>query len=164
MACSSDRVEVALRRDALCVRRAAVCMVDRPDGAGRTIPRAHCDHLTQSRPFCYLAIPQSFDDVAYSTGTGIGIVQSSRSMDLPDKSERGCASSLELDWGIVMHADGSRAVVATSWTALDQHDSQVPYIWRQGHYGQSQNPHRHFRADLSLLDTCSATIHSHQFH
>jgi hypothetical protein len=117
-----------------------------------------------SAPSSYLAIPQLFDDVAYLTGTGIGIVQSLRSMDLPEEPERGFAASLELDWSIVMHADGSRAMVATSSTALDQHDGQVPYIWRQGHCEQSQYLHRHSRTNLSLSDTCSVTLHSHQFY
>jgi hypothetical protein len=65
----------------------------------------------------YLAIPQLFKQVAYLTGTGISIVQSLRSIDLPEESGRGFATSLELDWGIVMHADGSRAMVATSWNS-----------------------------------------------
>jgi hypothetical protein len=164
MASSRDGVELALRRDARCMRRAAVCMVKVCSMAHHRLDALIASISPPSAPSSYLAIPQLFDDAAYLTGTGIGIVQSLRSMDLPEEPERGFAASLELDWGIVMHADGSRAMVATSWTALDQHDSQVPYIWRQGQCEQSQHFNRHSRANLSLSDTCSVTLHSHQFH
>jgi hypothetical protein len=70
MACWVDRAGMALRRNAMCKKWALVRMahprLEKPSATTRPL----------STPFCYLAFQQWVDDIAYSIGTGIGIVQS----------------------------------------------------------------------------------------